>query len=226
MPSLCSSATDREARRIALDEEGRELLPFRLRENNEEIGEAAVGDPHLLAVEHVVPAIFGEHGAGAAIQGVRTRRGLRECVSSNPLARRQFRKVFLLLCLRAIPHDGECADADVGAECRREARQLADRLRDDGGSDLVHPHSAVHLGDVHAHQSEFAGFAEKPLGNGEILGLDFTNRRHDFVPGKLGRRFRNLALFFREVLRSEDIPRFTLLDEKTAALGPFRRTCV
>ena len=100
------------------------------------------------------------------------------------------------------------------------------RLRDYGGSDLVHPHPTVRLGDVHAHQPEFAGLAEKPLRDGEIFGLDFTSRRHDFVAGKLARCFRNLSLFFGEVLRGENIPRLTLLDEKTAPLGPFHRTRV
>ena len=41
----------------ALDEERGELLAVDLREDGEQIGEAAVGDPHLLAVEQVVPAV-------------------------------------------------------------------------------------------------------------------------------------------------------------------------
>ena len=45
---------DRKARRVALDQEGGELLAIDLGEDGEQVGEAAVGDPHLLAVEHVV----------------------------------------------------------------------------------------------------------------------------------------------------------------------------
>ncbi len=41
----------------SFDQERREPLAVHLGEDGEEIGEAAVGDPDLLAVEHVVPAI-------------------------------------------------------------------------------------------------------------------------------------------------------------------------
>ena len=51
---------DGEAGRAALDQEGGEILASRrsdLGEDGEEVGEAAVGDPHLLAVEDVVRAV-------------------------------------------------------------------------------------------------------------------------------------------------------------------------
>ena len=41
-----------DAGKRALDDERGELLAVDLREDDEQVGEAAVGDPHLLAVEH------------------------------------------------------------------------------------------------------------------------------------------------------------------------------
>src|SRR5207245_10655184 len=47
----------------ALDEERGELLAVDLRKDDEQIGEAAVGDPHLLAVDHEA-AVRLAHGLG------------------------------------------------------------------------------------------------------------------------------------------------------------------
>ena len=43
----------------ALDDERGELLAVDLGEDGEQVGEAAVGDPRLLAVEHVVTRVGG-----------------------------------------------------------------------------------------------------------------------------------------------------------------------
>ena len=70
---------DGEAGSVALDEEGGELSRRpTFGEDGEQVGEAAVGDPHLLAVEDVVLAV-----------GARARRG---CGSSWRRSRRRTRR--------------------------------------------------------------------------------------------------------------------------------------
>ena len=62
---------DSEAGGVALDKEGGELFsPSHLGEDGVEVGDAAVGDPHLLAVEHVVGAVGRKRGAGTDVHGV------------------------------------------------------------------------------------------------------------------------------------------------------------
>ena len=52
-PILCSSLPVLTPGKAALDDEGGELLAVDLREDDEDVGESAVRDPHLLAVERV-----------------------------------------------------------------------------------------------------------------------------------------------------------------------------
>ena len=52
-----------DAGKAALDQKRRELLAVDFREDGEEIGRAAVGDPHLLAVEDVVLSRPGSRSA-------------------------------------------------------------------------------------------------------------------------------------------------------------------
>jgi hypothetical protein len=54
--------------RLSLDDEGAELVAVDLRKHDEDVGEAAVGDPHLLAVENVLRAVVAQtRGRFAAI---------------------------------------------------------------------------------------------------------------------------------------------------------------
>ena len=66
MPIFFSSAPGVDAGKRALDQKRRELLAADLGEDRVEVGAAAVGDPHLLAVQDVVRSIRAEIGARAA----------------------------------------------------------------------------------------------------------------------------------------------------------------
>ena len=66
MPIFFSSAPLDDAGERALDEERREFLAADFGEDGVEIGRAAVGDPHLLAVEDVVLAVGAQVGARRA----------------------------------------------------------------------------------------------------------------------------------------------------------------
>ncbi len=62
-PIFFSSAPGGNAGPRPLHQKRREFLAAHFREDRVEIREAAVGDPHLLTIEHVVRAIGGEVGA-------------------------------------------------------------------------------------------------------------------------------------------------------------------
>ena len=88
-PSFFSSAPLDDAH-AALDDERGELLAVDLGEDGEDVGEAAVGDPRLLAVEDVVLAVRGQPrgrlgrervGAGVRLGQARRRRSARALAS-------------------------------------------------------------------------------------------------------------------------------------------------
>ena len=115
----------------ALDEERGELLAVDLGEDGEQIGEAAVRDPHLLAVEQIVPAVVAEHGGGLRGERVRPRLRLGERVGADHLAARQPRQIFRLLRLVAEVDGRQRADRRVRANraARTTGRRQSARRR-------------------------------------------------------------------------------------------------
>ena len=105
----------RDAGKFTLDQECGELLAADFGEDRKQIGRAAVGDPHFLAVEDVVFAIRTEVGAGAGGQRVGTGVRLGEAVSAQHFHLGQFGQVMLLLFLGAEIQNGQRADAHVRA---------------------------------------------------------------------------------------------------------------
>ena len=85
MPIFFSSAPWTDAGEGALHQKRGELLAADLGEDREQIGRAAVGDPHLLAVEDVVRAVGAEVGAGAGGQRIGAGVRLGEAVGGQHL---------------------------------------------------------------------------------------------------------------------------------------------
>ena len=87
-----------DAGKAAFDEEGGELLAVDLGEDDEEVGEAAVGDPHLLAAER--EAAVGMPGR-ARLRAERIRAGARlaQRICADHLAADEPRQVLRLLRL-------------------------------------------------------------------------------------------------------------------------------
>ena len=121
----------------ALDEERGELVAVDLREDGEQIGEAAVRDPHLLAVEHVVPAVGRERRRRARRERVRSRLRLGEGVGADQIAARQPRQVARLLLVGAEVDERQRADRGVRAERSAERRVDRDLLADIRRADQV-----------------------------------------------------------------------------------------
>src|SRR5437763_172993 len=181
------------------------------------IGKAAVGDPHLLAVEVPLFAIRREHGLGAGIHGVRGRGGFRERIGGDPFASGQLRQVFGLLLRGAEIHDRQGADAGVSAKGHAEAAGDGEMLGDDGRGNLVHIGAAVLLRDVNVGDADLAGLADQRARDRKFLVLDLLDVGKDFVLRELVCSLRNLPVLVRQVLRREDLVNLVFFNEETSA---------
>src|SRR5215471_1687672 len=86
-----------ESRKAALNDKSGELVAVDFGKDDEDVCKAAVSDPHLLAGEQVILAVFRQDGFGFCAEGIRTGAGLAERVRGKQLSRRQARQVSLFL---------------------------------------------------------------------------------------------------------------------------------
>src|SRR6185295_19526226 len=95
--------------RTALDDEGRELVGAAglgdLREDDEDVGEPAVRDPHLLAAEQKASVRLADR-PGLRAERVGSGAGLAERIGAEGLARDESRDVLLLLLGRPEADEG------------------------------------------------------------------------------------------------------------------------
>ena len=92
-PHLVLFLADRDAGEGALDDERGERLAVDLGEDDEQVGEAAVGDPHLLAVEREAAVGAAASRACLRAERVRARSRLAEAVGADHLAADEPRQV-------------------------------------------------------------------------------------------------------------------------------------
>jgi hypothetical protein len=139
MPSLSSFCAVEKPRKPFLDQEGGDAARAGLRVglgvDHQNVRVRAVGDPHLVAVQHVaVAALVGAQAHGHHV-AARARLGHRQ--RAHVLAGDQPRQVAALLLLRAVAAD--LVDAEVGVR----AVGQADRGR--GAADLLHGHHVLEV---------------------------------------------------------------------------------
>src|SRR6266700_7334485 len=60
-----------EAGEFAFHDESRELFAINLGKDDVDVSKAAIGDPHLFAVEYPFFAVTREYGLGARVHGIR-----------------------------------------------------------------------------------------------------------------------------------------------------------
>jgi hypothetical protein len=112
-----------------LDDERGELLAVNLREDDEEIGKAAVADPHLLAAER--PASIRKlRRSRLRRQGVRSRPRFAQRIGTDQFSGHQTRKILLLLLRRAEQHQRQNAQIGLAAERRRKRGGWSDLFDD------------------------------------------------------------------------------------------------
>ena len=204
MPSLCSSAPTEKPGVPLLDQEGGELFAIDLGEDGEEVGEAGVGDPHLLAVQDVVLPSGGEDGAGAEVHGVGAGGGFGERIGADPFAGGQLGQD-ISASARRVPYQTmgsvpmpvwAVKATEKLASWRRWSATMAEVT-------LSMAEAAIRLGDVDGHQAEVAGLLQQGPGDVEILGLDLLRRGQHLVAGEFSGGLGDLPLLFGEVFRRE-----------------------
>ena len=91
-PILCSSWPVLTPVEAALDDEGGEVLAVDLGKYDEDVGEAAVGNPHLLACERE-PAVGQPNRTRGGAERIRSRARLAQRIRADHLAGNELRKI-------------------------------------------------------------------------------------------------------------------------------------
>jgi hypothetical protein len=166
-----------------LDDEGghalRAGLGVGLGVDDEGVGVAAVGDPHLRAVQHVAVAL--QVGAQLHRHHVGTGAGLRHRQRADVLAGDQLRQVFRLLRGAAVPADLVHAQVGMGAVGEADrGRGAGDLLHGDDVGEVAHLRAAVLLLGGHAEQAHLAELPPQ-VGGEQVVAVDLARARQDLV---------------------------------------------
>ena len=172
------------------------LGPLQAGEHGVEVGHAAVGDPALLAGQHVVVA----HLAVAALHAghVRPGVGLGAAVGGEDRLGQQAAEVLLLLLVgagederhrpqRVAGHGGVDADAAVGDLLQHQAVVQAGQ-----------PQAAVLRRDLAVHQAGLPGLLADVVGE-LALFVQLAGDRDDLLPGEVPGGLDQLLLLFGDV---------------------------
>src|SRR5579875_143181 len=164
-----------EARRAAFHQEAANAV-LSLCPDDRQIGDAAVGDPHLRAVEDIAVAI----AACACLHagGITAVVRLGQPKAADHLALRHPGQPALLLLLGAKRRDGEHRQRPLHRDKRAQAaiavlKLLAGQPIGDG----AHPRAAIAL-DVHAQQPKLSDLWDQRLGKGSRLEVFADNGQH------------------------------------------------
>ena len=222
-PHLVLFVARAHAGKRSFDDERGEMLAVHFRENYEEIGEAAIADPHLLAGQQVA-AVALPRRAGASAERIRSRGGLAEGIRTHDLAADEPRDVVLLLLLRSEAEKRCDGETCLSAKGRGKRRGSPHRLADHDRRDLVERHAAEFLRDVGTEQSEVAAAAEErarqrpifllqPIEGGQNLGVDEVDGRAGDEP-----------MIVSQLLGREDCLRVGLVGQPDTT-APLNRSC-
>ena len=165
--------------------------------DDQRVGDGAVGDPHLRAVEdEAVALLFGARrhrddvGAGAGL-GHRQR--------ADMLAGDQLGQIAPLLRLIAVAHD--LVDAEIGMRAVGEAdrgRGARDFFHRDAMLEIAEAEAAVFLRRGDPVQAERAHLGPEVAWK-EVVAVDRRGARRDFSLGEFSRRFADHVGAFAEV---------------------------
>ena len=154
--------------------------------DHQRVGERAVGDPHLGAVENVAVALLV--GAGAHRHHVGARPRLRHRQRADVFARDQLGQVFALLGLGAVA--AELVDAEIGMGAVGQAHRRA-RARDlfhrHAMGEIAEPRPAVLLLDGDAMQAERAHLRPQ-VARKCVAAVDLVGAGGDLVLGEAADR--------------------------------------
>ena len=191
----------------ALDDEGGEVFAVDLREDREEVGKPAVGDPRLLSVQHVVTAIGRQPRGGLRGERVGARLRLGQRIGADPFAAGESREISGLLVVGAEIHDGQRADRRMGADRPAERWIQGDVFEHIRGADLVQPEAAVGFRNLEAQQIECGSLLQQFARERPIVRVQTVLVGKHFVPHELRRRPAEQQLFVGELVAREKIVR-------------------
>ena len=218
-PHLVLFRAGPDSRHAAFHKEGAELLPVDLGENRVEMRPAAVGNPHLLAIEDVVLAVRRQLSAGAGRQRVASGVSFAQAVSRDSLPANHARQVSLLLLMRAKENQRQRPDAGMSTIRCRERSIAAKLFADDHLRRQVQFQAVVLLGNENAKKSQVRRLPEQAEHDFRVFLLALPGGGQDFVGHEsLGGRH-DLTLLFAEVFGGENAGRGDVVDEETASRG-------
>ncbi|MNM83137.1 hypothetical protein D3C81_951850 [compost metagenome] len=166
--------------------------------DHEDIGDRAVGDPHLVAGQAIAAVDFLRPGDHRARIGTMIRLGQAE--ATDPFATGKLGQVLLLGCFRAELVDRHHDQGRLHTHHRAVARIDALHFTGDQAvANVVQAAATVLLRDGRAEQADFAHFAEDRR-IGLLMTEGFQHARGQLVLGELIRAVTHHALFFSELL--------------------------
>src|SRR5262249_12352160 len=156
-------------------DERAELVAIHFRKHDEDVGEAAVRYPHLLAVENVLLTVVTQTRCRFRGHRVRTRTRFSERVSRDQLARRDLRQILLLSRVGGKVDDGQQPDAAFRAKRGRKRSRAPDVLADECAARLIETETTVLFRNVGADQPEISRFADEFAREFPIVLLELVN---------------------------------------------------
>ena len=176
-----------DAREATFHQEGSEpvgTLPDHFRKDDEEVGEAAVRDPHLFAADCEAPVCLSGC-ARLRTERIRPGSGLAECISTDQFAVDQSRQV--LRFLRCVSETDDRRNGQAGLRTERRGKRCGSphRFTDDDRGDLVQPDAAEIVRDIRAKKPEFTGASHQILRELPVLLFETLECRLDFVGHEL-----------------------------------------
>ena len=202
--------SERNARALALHDEAGEFIAIQLRENDENVRESAVADPHFLTVQDVLVAVFV--GAGFGGEGIGAAAGFGQAVGGLELSATQVGQVLSFLRFGSEVEDGQRTDTGVRRHgCGKAAGNRAQFFVNDRIGVVVHEHPTVFFGDMRTEQPEFTRFLEQLH-----LVLDFAGA---IVrgSGEILHHLANHFLLFVEIFGDEHAISGLIFDQKFSA---------
>ncbi len=201
--------------RSPLDDEGGEFVPVHFGEDDEDIGEAAVRDPHLLPFENISAAVFCKRGLRFRCQSIRARSGFGQAIGGDPLTCGQFRQIFFPLFRCPEVDDRQRSDRRVSSKAGAEGRHDRDLFSDKCRTHLVESKPAVVFGDVDPQQIKLTCLDQQLASQGPVLGVNLFCSRQHLLAHKLIRDRGEHPLFLADILAGEDLLRTSIFIDET-----------
>ena len=208
----------------ALDDERGEVLTVDLGEDDVDVGESTVGNPHLLAVEHIAAVILTRR-AGLGAERIRPRARFAQTIRTNQFPAHELREILLFLRIGAEHSDRH--DDQTGLRTERGAKRatLTNPTGDDGRAHLVQREPAIGLRNVGPHQTQLTSTPEQLAREVPILGLKLIVGPHDLVRHELLGRLVDESMLLRLLLRREHSVARCVCQEPGAAFLCGRSRC-